>query len=542
MRLRRENTMQRKVPVRELAIGMFVEDLDRPWIDTPFLIQGFLIEDEEQLAQLKAHCQWVIVNAMRSTGDAYAAPAAADVAVQRAPGGSTDPNILVNRKAAPPSANAQQPSAPQAPKRVVSVKPVKNYEPQHEQLIRYADKPAAPQSDSGAPTGPPVKKSAPAPRPREDRQSLWGQLRESVGGLFSREPGSSETPTKAESSTVAPAPRTVTSKRPAFVPETVVLTIYEDAVPVEEETRKATGAFDRAHRLLESVVEDIRAGNALATETVQPVINDMVDSMTRNPDAMMWVAKMREKDIDLYGHGLSVAVSLVAFGRHLGYPKEQLSQLGMVGFLLDVGKIKLPRELLEKNARLTPAEYAIMREHVKLGLDILAEMPLLESTIVTGVAQHHERLDGSGYPQGLRSDEISVFGRMAAIADTFAALTRERPYAEAVSPHEALQKLSNWGGTQFQMEMVEQFIQSIGVFPVGSLVELSNGEVAVVVTHNKHKRLRPKVLVIADSGKQLREQPKMIDLIFDTSERPVYIRRGLPANAYGIDPREYYLA
>ncbi|MBL8514990.1 MAG: HD-GYP domain-containing protein [Betaproteobacteria bacterium] len=534
--------MQRKIPVRELAIGMFVEDLDRPWIDTPFLIQGFLIEDEEQLAQLKAHCQWVIVNAMRSTGDAYAAPAAVDIAVQRAPGGSAEPNILVSRKATPPIAGSPPPLAPLAPKRAVSVKPVRNFEPQHEQLIRYADKPASSRSDTSVSVGQPAKRPALTSRPKEDRQSLWGQLRDSVGGLFSREPGSPAALERSEAKPTLAPEKPLPSKRPGFVPETVVLTIYEDSVPVEEETRKATGAFDRAHRLLESVVDDIRADKALATETVQPVIDDMVDSMTRNPDAMMWVAKMREKDIDLYGHGLSVAVSLVAFGRHLGYPKGQLSQLGMVGFLLDVGKIKLPRELLEKHTRLTPAEYSIMREHVQLGLDILSQMPLLESAIVTGVAQHHERLDGSGYPMGLRAEEISVFGRMAAIADTFAALTRERPYAEAVSPHEALQKLSNWGGTQFQMEMVEQFIQSIGVFPVGSLVELSNGEVAVVVTHNKHKRLRPKVLVIADSGKQLREQPKMIDLIYDTSERPVYIRRGLPTNAYGIDPREYYLA
>jgi HD-GYP domain-containing protein (c-di-GMP phosphodiesterase class II) len=257
---------------------------------------------------------------------------------------------------------------------------------------------------------------------------------------------------------------------------------------------------------------------------------------------MMWVAKMRERDANLYAHGLSVAVSLVAFGRHLGYPKAQLSQLGMLGFLLDIGKIKVPRDILEKTGRLSPMEFSIVREHVRLGLEILAQTPTLHPDIVEGIAQHHERLDGTGYPGKLASEGISVFGRMAAIADTFAAMTRERPYADAMSAHEALQKLSNWGGTQFQAEMVDQFIQSIGVFPVGSLVELSSGELAIVVTHNKHKRLRPKVLVVTDADKVAREIPAMLDLIYDVSEKPIYIRRGLAGNAHGIDPREYYLS
>lgn len=527
--------MQRKFPVQDLAIGMFVEDLDRPWIDTPFLIQGFLIEDDEQLAQLRQHCQWVIVNVMRSTGDAVAQPPTAGVPASKqtpSPASAGAANVLIRRVATPlASTPAEVQRRNGDPARTTDKSPIAN--PERELFIQYQSKQVLRSDASGAEPVPLVS--------RQDRQSLWGQLRNSVSGLFAKPDEESPKAGDAPKAAVSAKPP-LTPKRPEFIPESVTLTVYEDVISVEEESRNATRTFDRAHRVLESVVADIRAGKALTAETLQPVIDDMVDSMARNPDAMMWVAKMREKDIDLYGHGLSVAVSLVAFGRHLGYPKEQLAQLGMVGFLLDVGKVKLPKQILEKNARLSPAEYSIMREHVGLGLQILADMPMLHSSIVEGVAQHHERLDGSGYPHALRAGQISVFGRMAAIADTYSALTRERPHAEAVSPHEALQKLSNWGGTQFQMEMVEQFIQSIGVFPVGSLVELSTGEIAVVVTHNKHKRLRPKVLVITDAGKQLTEQPTLLDLIYDVSDRPVYIRRGLPANAFGIDPREYYLA
>src|SRR5260221_110919 len=135
----------------------------------------------------------------------------------------------------------------------------------------------------------------------------------------------------------------------------------------------------------------------------------------------------------------------------------------------------------------------------------------------------------------------SAWWPLAGIADTYAAMTKKRAYADAVSPHEALQMLSNWGGTQFHPDMVEQFIQSIGAFPVGSLVELSTGEVAVIVTHNKLKRLKPKVLVITETDKTPRKYPGTLDLIYDVSERPVYIRSGLASNAFGPDPGEYYL-
>jgi HD-GYP domain-containing protein (c-di-GMP phosphodiesterase class II) len=290
------------------------------------------------------------------------------------------------------------------------------------------------------------------------------------------------------------------------------------------------------------VVEDIRAGSILQLDIVEEVVDDMVESMVRNPDALMWVARMRERDLTVYDHGLSVAVSLVAFGRHLGYPKEQLSQLGMMGLLLDVGKIKLPRELLEKNARLSSEEFELIKDHVELGLDVLSQTPNIHPDVMEGIAQHHERMNGTGYPNNLLGDGIGIFGRMSAIADTYAAVTKRRPYADAISPHEALQMLSNWSGTQFHADMVEHFIQSIGVFPVGSLVELSTGEIAVVVTHSKLKRLRPKVLVVAEADKSHCKHPAMRDLLYDVSDDPAYIRRGLPSNAYGLDPSEYYLA
>ena len=329
--------------------------------------------------------------------------------------------------------------------------------------------------------------------------------------------------------------------RPTFVPETVQLVVYENTLTVEEEIAFAHEAITRTNDLLHKITEDIRSGSSLQLEDVEEVIEDMVESMVRNPDAMMWVARMREQDASTYGHGLSVAVSLVAFGRHLGFPRLELSHLGMTGLLLDVGKIKLPKTLLEKQDRLSPAEFSLVKKHVQFGLEVLHQTPNIHANVLEGVAQHHERVNGSGYPFGLAGNKISVFGRMAAIGDTYAAMTQDRAYAEASSPHEALQLLSNFGGTQFHAEMVEQFIQSIGAFPVGSLVELSSGEIAVVATHNRLKRLKPKVMIISEPDKTIRKFPTTMDLLYDVSEKPVYIRRGLPSNAYGIDTSEYYL-
>jgi HD-GYP domain-containing protein (c-di-GMP phosphodiesterase class II) len=368
-------------------------------------------------------------------------------------------------------------------------------------------------------------------------RGLFGQFKENVKNLFSSAPSDDYDFDQYE---VKDAPK-VAAERPSFLPENVQLTIYEDKQPVENEIGAATEAYGKSQEILSNMVADIRAGNQMQVEVVETVIEDMVDSMVRNPDAMMWVARMREQSTLAYDHGLSVAIGLIAFGRHLGFPKDQLGSLGVMGLLLDIGKLRLPANLLGKTGRLTPEEFAEMKRHVDYSMEILSQTPGVNPDVLEGVAQHHERIDGSGYPYGLAGNNITIFGKMCAIADTYSAVTKKRPYAEPASPHDALQMLSNWSGTQFQADMVEHFIQSIGVFPVGSLVELSTGEVAVIVSHNKQKRLRPKVLVVTEEDKTARKHPAVKDLIYDVSDNPVYIRRGLPSNAYGIDPNEFYL-
>ena len=539
--------MHQKIAAKDLKIGMFVADLDRPWIDTPFLLQGLLLEDDDQLQQIRSHCDWVMIDPQRSIGPAFNTPSKSTIVKARV---NSEPPV-VNRTQAPAPSDDHTPyvkSAAPGHNAPGSTKPQK-ISPDRvgarafPASIDNSRNNSAANAGSGKLTPPGAARHAGSDSgalrtPGRGLRSLWGDLREGVTSMFARDQIDKSNRDKVPDSFESPE----VFVRPSFVPENIQLTVYEDETSVEVEIGAAADAFKRTNELLHRIAEDIRAGEGLRLENVESVIDDMVDSMVRNPDALMWVARMREQDLNIYSHGISVAVNLVAFGRHLGYPKEQLAQLGTLGLLLDIGKIKLPRELLEKNQRLTADEYEEIKDHVDLGLGILHETPNIHPDILDGIAHHHERMNGSGYPNNLMGDKISTFGRMSAIADTYAAVTKPRPYAEVVSPHQALQMLSNWSGSQFQADMVEQFIQSIGVFPVGSMVELSTGEVAVVVTHNKFKRLRPKVLVLTEADKTVRSNPSTLDLLYDTSDTPVYIRRGLPSKAYGLDPREFYVA
>jgi HD-GYP domain-containing protein (c-di-GMP phosphodiesterase class II) len=520
--------MAQKVFAHELKVGMFVADLDRPWVDTPFLLQGFLIEDEEQIAALRAHCEYVMVDRARSTGEEYAPPSGAPVAstVAAAAPRRASAAVGASTEAAPPPAERASDEAAKPAARSASAASAPGYEPR---VIRL-----------GTPGGPPIE---------DDRAIAHGEGEGLLGRVFSlfkgrprREPKGKPPPPPQ-----APPPETPQEfeARAALAPPGVAITTYADTVSVEDEVPRAREVVVRSSDLLEKLIEDIRIGQSFEVERVEEIVDDMVESIVRNPDALMWISRLREQDIGTYGHGLQVSVYLTAFGRHLGFPKSHLALLAQVGLLLDIGKIRLPRELLDKQGRLTAEEFEQVKEHVRHGLDILSETPNFHPEVIEGIGQHHERMNGSGYPNGLMGDEIGVIGRMAGIVDCFAALTNHRPYAAAVSSYEALRSIASWGGDFFHEPLVQQFVSSVGVFPVGSLIELSTGEVAVVVSHNKLRRLKPRILVVTGPDKTPVAHPAMVDLLYDPKvggEDGVFIKRGLPAGAYGLDLRDYYVS
>ena len=357
--------MHSKVDVKDLKVGMFVADLDRPWIDTPFLIQGFIIEDRQQIAELQRVCEFVIVDRARSAGVEFRKPSALGPAPAPV--------------AAPPTS------------RIIT----------GTSSIQIEEAPTA-KGD--------LKKVAAPERPPEPPKRRTGGLMDSLRGLLRR-------PAKglpADAAELPPEP-----PRASLLPPSVPVTIYPDTRTVEEEVAPARKAYDRSSEMLRKLASDVWAGHPVEIARVEEVVDEMVESMVRNPDALMWVARLREQDITTYGHGLQVAVYLVAFGRHLGFPRAELSQLGTIGLLLDIGKLKLPRPLLQKHGRLTPEEFETVKGHVALGLEILSATPNWPVEVLEGIAQHHERMNGSGYPRALKGEQIGIFGRMAGIVRLF---------------------------------------------------------------------------------------------------------------------------
>jgi HD-GYP domain-containing protein (c-di-GMP phosphodiesterase class II) len=506
--------MATKVNTTDLKVGMFVADLDRPWVDTPFLLQGFVIEDDDQITALKTHCEFVIIDRARSVGDQFEAPPVAATATQLS---AAPPRPKPAPEPAPP-----RPSASPSPPRPRATPRLKQ--------IRLEDigRPGA--AEGG------------------DQEGVMGRMLGGLKGMF----GGREKEKPASGSSVQyapPEPQPETPQefeaRASLLPPGTPVQTYQNQVTVEEEAPRAREIVVQTADLLDKLVKDIRLGQSFEVERVEEIVDDMVDSIVRNPQALMWVAKLREQDISAYGHGLQVSVYITSFGRHLGFPRGQLSQLAQVGMLLDIGKMRLPKELLNKQGRLSDAEFEAAKAHVQHGIDILTETPNFPRDILMGIEQHHERMNGSGYPKGLVGEEIGIFGRMAGIVDCFAALTNHRPYAAAVSSYEALRSIAAWGGDYFHEPLVQQFVSSVGVFPVGSLIELNTGEVAIVVEHSKVRRLKPRVLIVTDPDKQPVAYPGMLDLLYNPkrgSDEPAFIKRGLAPGAYGLDLKDFYLA
>jgi len=402
--------MERKVSTLELKIGMYVSNLDRPWLDTPFLLQGFKIEDDDDISSLKKHCEYVFIDPDQGSG--------AD---------------------------------------------------------RYLD----------------------------ETQELH-----------------------------------IKSYVDDFLEGGKKKVNYEEQQSEFLELPAAESALETATNKVARIMDNIKAGDNLDLTTVREAVQPVLESMIRNSDALLWMSEMRKKDEYTYSHSMDNCALGLAFGRHLGFYKEDLRNIGMGLLLMDVGKVKVPDEILNKTTTLTKEEFIEMKNHVQYGVDILKKVSGINETIISIVSSHHERYDGSGYPNGLEGKRVPVQGRIASIIDCYTAMTRENKYRKAIAPHEALQTMYNWRNKYFQAELIEQFLQCIGVYPTGSLVEMSSGEVGMIMSQNKTQRLKPKIMMLLDENKKQYETNKIVDLMteaVDSSGLELTILRGLEAGAYGID-------
>ncbi len=311
--------------------------------------------------------------------------------------------------------------------------------------------------------------------------------------------------------------------------------------PIKKEFGPAHNLMIDLNTAIEETSFNLRVGKGLNIKKTKQIASQVVSSVIRNPNTLVWLTQLKEKGQYIYGHSLRSAILSAVFGRHLGIREEQLEILVSGVLLADIGKTKLSRKLLEKNEALTPEERKMFESHVELGVEMLAKDKTLDHNILTIAETHHERFDGSGYPYGLVGDEIPAFGQIAGIVDTFDAMTSKKPYGKVYTSSHAMEWLFKQRNKLFSGKLVDEFIQAIGLYPAGSVVQLSDGSTGLVLSHNKEKRLKPEVLLVKDNQDQLLEKPKFIDLskkaMFSNKERPC-ITGALKADSLDINVDE----
>lgn len=406
--------MQHRVDVADLQLGMYVAELDRPWLDTPFLFQGFVIGSEEDLAQLRAHCRHVYV----------------DTELSRVP--VTPPRRPVALR----------------PKGDVSV---------------------------------PDSKRKPA----------------SVG-------------------------------------------LTRDLATFRRSATHAGKARERSRTYLQQVFDDARLGKSLDTDEAKEVVRQLVDAISADANAAIWLTQLKRKDEYTSLHCLNVCVLTLAFCRHLGYSGSDLQMIGLGALLHDIGKTQTPLEILNKPGPLTRDEFAVMKRHAEDGYQLMRRAGKLPDVSLTIIRDHHERISGEGYSRGLSGSELEVPVLAVAIADVYDAMTSDRVYHQGLAADLVLKMMYEHAEEAYGRELMEAFIRCVGIYPVGSLVQLGNQALALVLDAGENTRLLPRVLLVRNADGRMRSQPTIIDLaeLSEGGRLPDWtIRRVVSANEAGFDPR-----
>ncbi|UCH79944.1 MAG: HD-GYP domain-containing protein [Nitrospiraceae bacterium] len=304
-------------------------------------------------------------------------------------------------------------------------------------------------------------------------------------------------------------------------------------VPIKEELKKAREIKKEAKKTIHDIMDDVRFGKQIEKAKVDNVVTKMVTSIFRNQDALLSMGRLKKTDEYTYMHCMTVGILMIAFGKHLGLDKQVLHEIGIGAMMHDIGKTQIPQDLLVSKHPLNEDEYELMKQHVIYSRKLLEKTEGISELSVQIASQHHERIDGSGYPEGLKGDAISKFGRAAAIADVYDAMTSKRKYQPKFEPTEVLGKLFEWSEHYYDKQMVQQFIRCVGIYPVGTLVRLESGLLAVVLKHGEKSLLHPTVKVVYNAHKNRYIKPSIIDLSEDERYKIVSHE---PSDIWGIEP------
>ncbi|WP_298403911.1 HD-GYP domain-containing protein [Janthinobacterium sp.] len=278
------------------------------------------------------------------------------------------------------------------------------------------------------------------------------------------------------------------------------------------ELARATQVRRQASSLVRTVMADVRLGKAVEIDRVQHTVQDITESILRNPGALVGLLRIKNKDDYTFLHSVSVCALLVAFCRSRGVDGATTHQAGLGGLLHDTGKALVPDSVLNKPGPLTPEEFALIKRHPRDGYDILCRSPELGAIPLDIALHHHERRDGSGYPDHLAGDAISELAQMAAIVDVYDALTSDRSYHKGVAAAEALRKIYEWSKFHFNPVFAQDFMRCVGIYPVGTMVMLESGRLAVVIEAHESNLLAPKVNVFFSTKSNAYIKPETVDL------------------------------
>lgn len=316
---------------------------------------------------------------------------------------------------------------------------------------------------------------------------------------------------------------------------------YRDKNTLEQEIGVAREIHRETRELVYTLLEDVRLGKNINSLGAKKVIGEMVESVIRNPDALSTFAQLKKKDEYTAQHSMRVCILALSFGRHLGFDRNELNLLGIGALLHDIGKMKVSSEILNKPGALNEYEYAQMKSHVPHGVAILEKSSGIPRPAIEVARCHHERYSGSGYLSGLKGDQIGLYGMIGGIVDCYDAISSDRAYHTGMSAHAALKKMYEWRHRDFHPGLVEQFIQCMGIYPIGSVVELNTGEIGVVVTMNRVRRLKPRVALVLQPDFDPVQCSTTVDLSdYKTRDgRPCEIDRVLEPGVYGINPVNY---